>query len=184
MRSGLRFATLILMAWAVLTVICTEAFACNAATPASLASYTVKNADAIVRAAAIEFIEEKGVKLRVEEILKGKDIPSTLIFKGYLTDRDDFNSRPVPYDHVRAAGAGPCYAYEYKHQAEYLLLLKRKDGELTPYWQPLAPTNEQLRSPNDEWLKWVKENLGVHEKQDAKVGSMLIWLPNFFAGAT
>ena len=184
MRSDLRFVASMPMALAVLIALGTEAYACNAVTPASLASYTVKNADVIVRVTALEVIEGKGVKLRVEEVLKGEDIPLTLIFKGHLTGRDDFNSRPVPYDQVRAAGGGPCYAYEYKHQAEYLLLLKRKDGELTPYWQPLAPTNEQLRSPRDEWLKWVKENLEVHEKQDAKVGSVLMWLSGFFAGAT
>jgi hypothetical protein len=45
----------------------------------------------------------------------------------------------------------------YRRGAEYLLLLTREQaGELTPYWSPLAPTNEQVSGPDDPWIQWVK----------------------------
>ena len=56
---------------------------------------------------------------------------------------------------------GPCFAYEYRLGAEYLFLLNRVDGSdvLTPYWIALGPTNEQIRGPEDPWVRWVREQL-------------------------
>ncbi len=156
-----------------LLIVNIEAYACNTPAIPSLASYTVRNADVVVRATAIEFVENDGVRFRVEEVLRGEDVPSTFVFIGHLTSRDDFNNRPVPYNHVRSSGDGPCYAYEYKQNVEYLLLLKRNDEILTPYWYPLAPTNEQLRSADDEWIRWVKDYLQNHEEQDANAGNII-----------
>lgn len=119
----------------------------------------VKNADIIVRATATEFIDKEGVNFKFTEILKGINVPTTITITGSLEKRDDFNKGNVPYGHVRSSGHGPCFAYEYKKGGEFLLFLKKEKGELTPYWSPLAPANEQLRSDNDEWVKWVKTHL-------------------------
>jgi mannose-6-phosphate isomerase-like protein (cupin superfamily) len=63
---------------------------------------------------------------------------------------------------------GSCWAFHYKDGAEFLLFLKRHDpneedsvewGEVTPYWASMAPTNEQLHSPDGAWLRWVKDYL-------------------------
>ncbi len=118
----------------------------------------VRDADIIVRAKSVKFIDNEGVNFKIIEVIKGVNVPTTLIIKGSLEKQDDFNKGNIPYEHVRSSGHGPCFAYEYKEGGEFLLLLKKQKDELTPYWSPLAPTNEQLGS-DYAWLKWVKEQL-------------------------
>ena len=118
----------------------------------------VRSADIIVHAKAVKFVDKEGVNFKITEVLKGINVATTITIKGSLEKRDDFNKGDIPYRHVRSSGHGPCFAYEYKEDGEFLLFLKREKGEHTPYWSPLAPTNEQLR-PDDSWLKWVKEQL-------------------------
>ena len=122
----------------------------------------VRNADAIVRvrAAHLDSLRSRGVdRFVVLEILDGYDgdsVPPSLSVYGWLADTDDYNPRAVPYPAVRPAGLlGSCFAEEYRQGAEYLLLLKREDRQLTPYWAALAPTNEQIRGPDDPWVLWV-----------------------------
>jgi hypothetical protein len=81
-----------------------------------------------------------------------------LLIEGRLVAGDDFNDQPPPYTFVRPAGRhGGCYASEYQTGAQFLLILKfHGDGSLTPYWEGLAPTNEQLHGPDDPWLKVVR----------------------------
>jgi hypothetical protein len=150
----------------VLIICPTNGRACNA--PVISPDATVRSANVIVRGVPIEFIGNEGIKFKILEVLKGNDVPATLIIKGSLSKRDDYNERPVPYWHVRPSGSAPCYAYGYKENAEFLLLLKEQDGKLTPYWYPLAPTNEQLRSGNDPWLVWVRNFLELQKKKEAK----------------
>ena len=142
--------------------------ACESPVPLSPAMtylYVIKNADVIVRATAVESVEIKsngfvGVKFKVDEVLKGDDIPSTLTFFGHLTDRDNYNNRPVPYQGISPSGNNFCYAQDYKRGAEFLLLLRKdKSKIIDPYWKPYAPTNEQLHPENDAWLNWVRNNL-------------------------
>ena len=108
------------------------------------------------------------VRFTILELLKGRLSSSTIEFNGALTDRDDRNDRPVPYDFIRPGGRrGNCFALTYRAGAEYLLLLRRGEhpsyaqpSELTPYWAPLSPTNEQLfDSASDAWLVWVRQEL-------------------------
>jgi len=106
------------------------------------------------------------VDAAVLEVLKGAFPAQTITFDGYEEERDDPNDRPVPYNFVRPGGrAGMCFALGYRQGAEYLLLLKRTSAPsaqgdlLTPYWSPVAPTNEQLFGPQDPWLRWVREEL-------------------------
>lgn len=106
------------------------------------------------------------VKFKIVETLKG-EISEPLLIYGYLTDEDDYNENPVPYTFIRRGGRhGSCIANSYKHNADFLLFLKKFDGKLTPYWGALKPVNEQLRSSDDEWLLWVKKQL--HSKPDKK----------------
>lgn len=131
--------------------------------------YVIKNADVIVRATAIESVENKatgfrGVKFNVEEVLRGENIPSAIVFYGNLTDQDNFNKLPAPYGGVRSSGRNKCYALDYKRGAEFLLFLKKDKGKITdPYWKPLAPTNEQLHPKEDAWLEWVRKSLNSKE---------------------
>jgi hypothetical protein len=85
-------------------------------------------------------------------------------FNGELNQRDDPNDRPAPYGFVRPGGRhGNCFALGYRSGGEYLLLLRRTEhpssaqpNDLTPYWSPLAPTNEQLfGGTSDPWFAWV-----------------------------
>ena len=140
--------------------------ACNA--PPIPPEGTVKGASLIVRATPLEVLEDGLLKFKVLEVLKGEDAPSPLIIKGSLSKSDDYNERPVPYSHVRPSGSAPCYAREYKEGAEFLLMLKEQDGKLTPYWYPLAPTNEQLRPGEDAWLAWVRNFSESQKNKEAK----------------
>jgi hypothetical protein len=117
----------------------------------------VGGATAIVVATATRQISRELVEFRVEEIVRGPVTPLLLI-GGTLTGEDDFNDRASPYDFVRPTGRrGSCFTREYRAGARFLLLLKQQpDGSLTPYWEALAPTNEQLHPGVDPWLTAVR----------------------------
>lgn len=126
-------------------------------------------ADVIVRAMALDYVGPLTtsrwgggypIAFRVIETLKGNVSAQTLVIIGGLSEQDDFNDHPVPYTFVRRGGrGGNCFAMGYQKGSTYLLLLKVEDGSLTPYWSPLAPVNEQLRSSEDPWLLWVRGRL-------------------------
>jgi hypothetical protein len=156
LRTYLILTLLLGCAWLTSAV---EARACSAPSPPSARSFVI-SAETIVRATAVEQVKDQGVKFQVEEVLKGENVPQTLIFTGSLSERDDYNDRPVPYDFVRREGrGGMCFAYRYKQGAQFLLFLKKLEGKLTPYWIPFAPSNEQLRSADDPWVLWIKDHL-------------------------
>jgi hypothetical protein len=97
------------------------------------------------------------VSFRVEEVLRGELPSGRLTVAGELAERDDYNPRTVPYTIVRPGGQhGDCFARSYRVGAEYLLLLRDGPAGLAPYWQPLAPLNEQVRGATDPWVEWVR----------------------------
>jgi len=130
------------------------------------ARQVARDADVIVRARAIrgDSVTVRGgsrpagiVVFEVLEVIAGKSVPRPLKIYGQLSALDDFNRAAVPYPAVRASGQlGSCYAREYREGGEFLLLLKRDGTELTPYWAPLAPTNEQVHGADDPWVTWVR----------------------------
>jgi hypothetical protein len=89
----------------------------------------------------------------------GLPIPASLRTIGYLSDKPDFNTEPVPYRWVRSDGLrGSCNAYTYQQGGEFLLLLQGNTVDsLHPYWSGLRPTNEQVRGAADPWVTWVRE---------------------------
>jgi hypothetical protein len=112
------------------------------------------------------------VRFAIIELLKGQLASSTIEFNGSLTDRDDRNDRAVPYDFIRPGGRrGNCFALAYRPGAEYLMLLRRGEhplyaqpNDLTPYWAPLSPTNEQLiDGASDAWFVWVSQRLRIRQ---------------------
>lgn len=148
----------------------------------------VEQADVIVRATADSYdkvpednlgittgLPESTVKFKVIETLKGK-LTEPLLIYGYLTDKDDYNELLVPYTFIRRGGRhGSCIANSYKEGADFLLFLKKRDDKLTPYWSALAPVNEQIRGSDDEWLRWVKEQLqsSPKTKEQPKLNAFL-----------
>jgi hypothetical protein len=84
-----------------------------------------------------------------------------VILPGYLTNRDDFNDHPPPYNFVRPNGrSGSCFANSYRLRGQFLMLLKKtSSGTLTVDWYALGPVNEQLRSADDPWLLSVREQV-------------------------
>ena len=127
-------------------------------------------ADVIVRATAVTYVVApepntmpmgepmSAVEFKVEEVLKGDGVPDFVVLNASLSDRDDFNDGAVPYQFVRRNGrSGNCYASSYKEGAQFLLFLRKSGNGFTSNISPLGPTNEQLRGPGDEWLRWVKQ---------------------------
>jgi hypothetical protein len=155
------------------------ALPCSVVGPLPSADALVRNAEVIVRARAEGLSATPGhpgimaqsptqVAFAILDVLKGSLRSTTIEFNGSLTDRDDRNDRPVPYDFIRPGGrAGNCYALAYRAGAEYLLFLRRgqhpsyaQPNDLTPYWAPLSPTNEQLfGGASDAWFVWVSRKL-------------------------
>lgn len=157
------------------------AWPCSVVGPLPSAERLIDDAEVIARVRAEGFSSTPGraglflaasptrVTFAILELLKGRLSSSTIEFNGSLTDRDDRNDRPVPYDSIRPGGRGGyCFALAYKAGAEYLLLLRRVEhqsddaqpNELTPYWAPLSPTNEQLfDGASDAWFVWVRKEL-------------------------
>jgi hypothetical protein len=165
----------------IITSIATTGYPCSV-TRIPSAAELVTEAEAIVLMRAEGLATQKGrpgpfagsdtqVRFRVVEILKGT-IPAEIIeFNGALTEQDDRNDGPVPYDFIRPGGRhGNCVALEYRRGADYLLLLKRSlnhgatPDTLTPYWAALAPTNEQVFGSGDPWLAWVRKTVAELHK--------------------
>jgi hypothetical protein len=144
--------------------------ACSRMTPVPAPEAVIARASAIVVASATRYaIEPAGtgrgrIEFHIEAVLRGGELlpaqaQAPLVLEGSLTQRDDFNDRPSPYDFVRPAGRhGSCFADEYRQGARFLLLLApdRITGALTPYWEALAPTDEQLHPGDDPWLAAVR----------------------------
>ena len=158
---------------AVLLTIGSAAEPCTIARPVS-PEEVVRDADVIARAAAVDYARpprdptvwttgqpDSLVRFRLVEVVKGSDVPPELVLPGYLVDKDDFNNVKVPYTFVRPGGqAGSCFANAYRRGAEFLLMLKKRpDRSYTVNWYALGPVNEQLRSANDPWLLWVREQV-------------------------
>jgi hypothetical protein len=102
----------------------------------------------------------------VVSVLKGRLPGKTLTFNGILTGSDERNPGTIPYQTARHSADAGCFAMGYREGGYYLLFLKRGDhpayaqGQmLTPYWAPLAPSNEQLFGADDPWERWVSERL-------------------------
>jgi hypothetical protein len=133
----------------------------------------VDSADVIVRARATRLIETErraaglghrntAVEFEPLEVLRGDSALEPLQIAGGIVQNDDFNGTAVPYRIVRMAGQrGDCFATEYRVGAEYLLILRRVNGDLTPYWAPLAPLNEQIRGRDDPWVRWVQAEMAL-----------------------
>ena len=125
----------------------------------------VDSAEVIVRVRAAYSTEiEEGpgrvstsIHFQILETLRGARTDSSIVLPGRLVDQDDFNRLPVPYQMVRPSGQrGWCFTRDYRHNREYLLLLKSARGRLTTEWMPLAPLNEQVQGADDEWVRWVR----------------------------
>ncbi len=142
----------------------------------------VQEADSIIRAKAMDYakppsdprmrttgVPDSEVRFEQLEVIRGADA-SGLVLPGYLVPTDDFNDRQAPYSFVRPGGrAGSCFANSYRKGMQYLLFLKkRKTGAFTVNWAALAPVNEQLRSSDDAWLIWVREQARKLEKDHRK----------------
>ncbi len=145
-----------------------SAFACWG--PQGYPRSWVNDAEVIVRARVWRLTEapaatsavrtlETLVRFGVVEVRKG-EVQFTVSVTGTLTERSDMNDLPVPYAMVRPGGrAGACAARNYQRDGEYLLLLKKVDGKLTPYWAALGATNEQVTGADDPWVTWVRQQL-------------------------
>jgi hypothetical protein len=156
------------------------------ATPCSVRALTkpadlLKLATVIVRARADRLSTVPGqggnlaaastqVEFTVLSVLKGRHLGSTLTFNGVLSERDERNPGTIPYQTARHSADGECFAMGYREGGYYLLFLKRGDhpayaqGQMwTPYWAPLAPSNEQLFGADDPWERWVSERLRISD---------------------
>lgn len=164
---------------AALLGVATPAWPCSVVGPLPSPAELVDRTTVIVRARASGLSSEPGragilggastqVEFEVLEVLKGAVNSGTLRFNGTVSDADDLNDRPIPYSFVRPGGRrGNCFAFNYRPGAEYLLLLRAGDhpsfaqpAQLTPYWAPLSPRNEQIpNGAGDRWLAWVRQRL-------------------------
>jgi hypothetical protein len=122
-------------------------------------------------------IPDLNVRFKVIEVIRAK-LPMILglvengylVLPGTLVGKDDFNDQAAPYTFVRPEGRhGNCYATSYRSGAQFLLMLKRgHEGDLTVYWNPLAPVNEQVRPDDDAWVLWVRKEIKQLDEQSAK----------------
>jgi hypothetical protein len=168
----LRYCTILWILWAV-----EPALACKTRPPSP--TEMVAGAELIVRATAVEYtvppsgtsrttgVPDSRIRFRVESVLKGTYQTSDLVLPGYLSNQDDWNDHPVPYSGVRKNGRrGSCFANTYRQGVQFLLVLKlsgsvpsvfSSNTQYTVNWYPSGPVNEQLRSSEDPWLRWVRE---------------------------
>jgi len=144
----------------------------------------VERADLIVRATALEALTitpRRGEKIvdgpvevirfQIDEVIKGKFEQAAIMLDGWAVANDDFNEEKVPYSRVRSDGLkGACSAHEFRLGQMYLLVLQRRDladeRQYSQDWYALAPTAEQLRSPADPWLRWVRKRVPRASRPD------------------
>jgi hypothetical protein len=140
-----------------------DALACKVTHVAS-AKEIVALAEEIVRVRAVSYSPpaspEPGrsgaITMEIVQVLKGSLPMKPFAVDGRVDHYDGANDRTAPYDLVRPGGRhGNCHADDYKLGAEYLLFLRGP----TPYWAPLAATNEEISGDNDPWLVWVKRQV-------------------------
>lgn len=182
----MRLAVTGLFAIVVGLLLASDAYSCSVyrTRPFSSAEM-VAEADAIVLANAEGYapgprtsrssspLPDSNVRFRIIEVIRAKlPMISALAENGYLVlpgtliDQDDFNDHPAPYTFVRPEGRrGNCYATTYRSGAQFLLMLKRNStGDLTVYWNPLAPVNEQVHPSEDAWVLWVRKEIRQLDK--------------------
>jgi len=145
----------------------------------------VAAADLILRVIAVEYsgpppsarlrigpagLPDSDIRFQVDEVVKGSYDKTVILLPGYLGVGDDWNPQNPPYTSVRPSGkGGSCFANTYRRGGEFLLMLKKwypakgsrrlLDG-YTIQWYPLGPVNEQVRSSDDPWVQWVREQVG------------------------
>jgi len=149
---------------------------CQRATPIPAPDDLIRRAEVIVLATAVRertptpLSMRSRVEFHAGAILKGRVSINLLPIPGSLVPADDFNDSPAPYTFVRPTGRrGSCFADTFKEGGQFLLMLRptreiRADPdpfepELTPYWEALAPTDEQVTGPRDPWVRYVREVL-------------------------
>jgi hypothetical protein len=167
----MRLATIVGTALSMMLCFSQTLLACKRLSPVS-ATEMIRGADAIVRVLAKEYVTppanasmrttgvpDSRIVFEVLEVIRGQGLESQIILPGYLSNEDDFNDQASPYSFVRPNGrSGSCFANTYRSGAQFLLVLKKvTDGDYTVNWYALGPVNEQLRSENDPWLLWVRQ---------------------------
>ena len=150
-------------------------------TPMDRTRDMVARAELIVRATAVAYAvapidprirtngpTESRVRFVVQEVIKGTEPPKEIVLEGFLETRDEWNRQPPPYESARASADAACFSNMYREGGQFLLVLVRAAGvrpsplvaadtTYTVNWLALAPVNEQLRSADDPWLAWVRE---------------------------
>jgi hypothetical protein len=145
--------------------------ACSRMEPVPAPATLVQRSNVVVLGRATPHRLADEVEFEVVSTLKGTGLTPVIVLEGSLTDHDDFNESPVPYTFVRRDGRhGNCFAKTYRAGALYLLLLNKTkelvpfpgrslSAPYTPYWEALAPTNEQVQGAADRWVRWVRDRL-------------------------
>src|SRR5262249_8223551 len=146
------------------------ALPCSRVEPMPAPEALIRRASVIVLATAAPSTLPDAVEFRVNETLKGTVPTPLLVIQGQLTPEDDDNDSPFPFAFVRRGGRhGNCFATTYRAGRAYVLMLNPANQTnrpsqgafvptLTPYWEPLAPTNEQVSGASDRWVKWVRSH--------------------------
>jgi hypothetical protein len=180
MRFGKNIMVAIASAAAAILLFGVTAFGCSRGEPFSFDELWA--ADVIVRATAVKYVKEPDrrigittgvpntqVEFRVDEVLRGRRVPETLLINGYLSDEDDFNELEVPYKFVRMNGrSGSCFANTYRKGGQFLLFLEKTKEGYSPNISALGPTNEQVRGSEDPWVIWVRTELMKMKSQKRK----------------
>jgi hypothetical protein len=134
----------------------------------------VELADAIVLAKAVEYAlpltgslyrndgePTSRIRLEVIQVLKGH-VDASVEIGGYLSDTDDYNDQTPADREIRSfAKRVNCFADDYRRGGLFLLLLKPGKEGLSTRWAYLSPTNEQVRSIDDPWVAWVKDEIAA-----------------------
>jgi len=121
---------------------------------------------------AARFVPAANIDFLVEEVVKGKYEKPHIILPGYLNEQDEWNRKDQnpPYGSARPSADGRCFAITYRKGGLFLLVLKKWEASFGPLagqstdgytlgWYPLGPVNVQLRSEDDPWVQWVREQV-------------------------
>lgn len=124
-----------------------------------------------VQPSSLRRLWNSNVSFSVQEVVKGHYERPTIRLPGFLTDQDEWNRGMPPYTHARGSADAACFTHVYRKGGQFLLVLKKWDGSVSEIfagrpldgysvaWNPLGAVNEQLRSPDDPWVEWVRQQV-------------------------
>lgn len=129
----------------------------------------VAHADAIVVAEAVENASPEewgGVRFRTVEALKGR--PPLWFTAGAGLGHPPFSDPNGLAEAHPEASQGACQRYTYRRGGQYIMFLRREEGEWREIDYPYARANEDYFGPESVWVRAIRAYVSIQARYDGQ----------------